>query len=325
MKDETFTISIIGKPNVGKSTMFNRLMGERIALTDQMPGLTRDRREGITSYFNVPIRVVDTAGFEGTRDLDEANLSARHLNKQMVQDMLRQTRNALIYSDLALFMLDARQGIDYSDVALFKWLTDDKLRIRGVESKLSKSAKENMRKDFHKTDEAFFNAQILGADAEKLEVGKLPGMNILDSRSRKKRRAAERSEDLRQKSLSHQSAMRTAQDGVDFSAEIPPLIFIANKCEDGFEGDVLSDFYTKFPESSSMIDPLTGEPVAPIYVSAEHGDGLTDLLQRIQACIPETKVQQYSDRKAKRLERFKEYKQMLLDEIVKMREETISN
>jgi hypothetical protein len=46
-------------------------------------------------------------------------------------------------------------------------------------------------------------------------------------------------------------------DGVDFSAKIPPIIFIANKCEDGFEGDVLSDFYTKFPEASGQIDPLT--------------------------------------------------------------------
>ncbi len=55
--------------------------------------------------------------------------------------MLRQTRNALIYSDLALFMLDARQGIDYSDVALYKWLTDEKLRIRGVETRLSKNQK----------------------------------------------------------------------------------------------------------------------------------------------------------------------------------------
>jgi GTPase len=95
----------------------------------------------IAEFFNIPIRVVDTAGFEGTRDFDEANLSARNLNKSMVQDMLKQTRNALIYSDLALFMLDARQGIDNCDVALYKWLTDEKLRIRGVETRLPKSMK----------------------------------------------------------------------------------------------------------------------------------------------------------------------------------------
>ena len=70
-------------------------------------------------------------------------------------------------------------------------------------------------------------------------------------------------------------------DGVDFSAQIPPIVFIANKCEDGFEGDVLSDFYTKFPEASGQIDPLTAQTIAPLYLSAEHGDGMTDLLQRI--------------------------------------------
>jgi GTP-binding protein len=50
LKDEIFTISLIGKPNVGKSTLFNRLMGKRVALVDKMPGLTRDRREGLSKY-----------------------------------------------------------------------------------------------------------------------------------------------------------------------------------------------------------------------------------------------------------------------------------
>lgn len=66
LKDEIYTIAIIGRPNVGKSTLFNRLMGEKLALVDKTPGLTRDRREGVTQLFNIPIRLVDTAGFEGT-------------------------------------------------------------------------------------------------------------------------------------------------------------------------------------------------------------------------------------------------------------------
>ena len=67
LKDSTFTVAIIGRPNVGKSTLFNKLMGKNLALVDRTPGLTRDRREGtITdSTFDIPIRIVDTAGFEG--------------------------------------------------------------------------------------------------------------------------------------------------------------------------------------------------------------------------------------------------------------------
>ena len=89
LKDEIYTIAIIGRPNVGKSTLFNRLMGQQMALVDRTPGLTRDRREGVTDLFGIPIRFVDTAGFEGTRWLDDKHLMKRSLNKEMVQDMLR--------------------------------------------------------------------------------------------------------------------------------------------------------------------------------------------------------------------------------------------
>lgn len=102
-------------------------MGERLALVDRTPGLTRDRREGITSLFNIPIRLVDTAGFEATTS--DATLETRQLNRQMVNDMLLQTRNALIYSDLALFVMDSRSGITHNDVMLYRWLTQKELRL----------------------------------------------------------------------------------------------------------------------------------------------------------------------------------------------------
>ena len=106
LKDEIYTIAIIGRPNVGKSTLFNRLMGQQLALVDRTPGLTRDRREGITELFGMHIRLVDTAGFEQSKNIDEITLQTRSLNKAMVADMVKQTRNALIYADLALFLLD---------------------------------------------------------------------------------------------------------------------------------------------------------------------------------------------------------------------------
>ena len=79
--------------------------------------------------FDIPVRVVDTAGFEEVRGQDDKQLRQRSLNKQLLQDMMRQTRNALIYSDLALFLMDSRKGITYNDVALYKWLIYHKLRL----------------------------------------------------------------------------------------------------------------------------------------------------------------------------------------------------
>jgi GTP-binding protein len=130
LKDDVFTISIIGRPNVGKSTLFNKFMGQKLALVDKTPGLTRDRREGIfRDVFDIPIRIVDTAGFEGTRDLDEKRLSHRNLNRKLIESMMVQTRNALIYSDLAIFVLDSREGITYNDVALYNWLHLNNLKL----------------------------------------------------------------------------------------------------------------------------------------------------------------------------------------------------
>jgi len=83
---------------VGKSTLFNTLIGNQDALVDKMPGLTRDRREGISNMFKVPIRIVDTAGFEDIDNIEDEQ--ERSVNKRMMHDMIIQTRNALLYSDL---------------------------------------------------------------------------------------------------------------------------------------------------------------------------------------------------------------------------------
>lgn len=93
------SVAIIGRPNVGKSTLFNRLTGKRLALVDDMPGLTRDRREGDASLGGVPFRVIDTAGLEDVRD---SSLEAR---------MRLQTELAVRAADVVLFMIDARAGV----------------------------------------------------------------------------------------------------------------------------------------------------------------------------------------------------------------------
>lgn len=104
------TVAIIGRPNVGKSTLFNRLVGKKLALVDDQPGVTRDRREGDATLLGCDFRVIDTAGFE---DEDAATLPGR---------MRQQTEAALREADVALFLVDARQGLTPLDEEVARWL-----------------------------------------------------------------------------------------------------------------------------------------------------------------------------------------------------------
>jgi GTP-binding protein len=95
----TLTVAIVGRPNVGKSTLFNRLVGRRVALVDDSPGVTRDRREGTGRLANIEFVVFDTAGLE--------QAAPRSLGHRMQ----RQTQAAIAMSDVILFLIDARAGI----------------------------------------------------------------------------------------------------------------------------------------------------------------------------------------------------------------------
>jgi GTP-binding protein len=92
-------VAIVGRPNVGKSTLFNRLVGKRLAIVDDTPGVTRDRREGEGRIADLRFRVIDTAGFE---DAADDSLEAR---------MRRQTERAITEADVALLLIDARAGV----------------------------------------------------------------------------------------------------------------------------------------------------------------------------------------------------------------------
>src|SRR3990170_174412 len=94
-----FSVAIVGRPNVGKSTLFNRLVGRRLALVDETPGVTRDRRTGDAHLGDLSFTVIDTAGFEEARG---DSLPAR---------MRAQTERAVAEADLALLLIDARAGV----------------------------------------------------------------------------------------------------------------------------------------------------------------------------------------------------------------------
>ncbi len=103
-------VAIVGRPNVGKSTLFNRLVGKKLALVDDRPGVTRDRREGDAHLLGLDFRIVDTAGFETD---DPQTLPGR---------MRAQTQAAVDQADCALFMVDARAGIVPLDEEIAQWL-----------------------------------------------------------------------------------------------------------------------------------------------------------------------------------------------------------
>ncbi|HYD11711.1 MAG TPA: ribosome biogenesis GTPase Der [Allosphingosinicella sp.] len=104
------TVAIVGRPNVGKSTLFNRLVGKKLALVDDRPGVTRDRREGEATLLGLDFRVIDTAGYE---DEDPETLPGR---------MRAQTEAAVREADAALFLIDARAGVTPLDEEIARWL-----------------------------------------------------------------------------------------------------------------------------------------------------------------------------------------------------------
>jgi GTPase len=110
----TFTLAIVGRPNVGKSTLFNRLVGRRLALVDDQPGVTRDLREGDARLGPLRFQVIDTAGLE---DAADESLQGR---------MRALTERAIGAADACLFLIDARTGITPLDLSL-----SDLLRRRG--------------------------------------------------------------------------------------------------------------------------------------------------------------------------------------------------
>ena len=124
----SFTLAIVGRPNVGKSTLFNRLVGKKIALVDDQPGVTRDLREGNGKLGDIKFTVIDTAGLEDARD-------------ESLQGRMRAlTEHAVEISDICLFMIDARTGVTYMDQTLATILRKNAKNVLLVANKSEGSA-----------------------------------------------------------------------------------------------------------------------------------------------------------------------------------------
>jgi GTP-binding protein len=132
------TLVLVGRPNVGKSTLFNRLTKSRAALVADLPGLTRDRHYGEARGWNGPFIVVDTGGFEPDA---RAGLSAL---------MARQTRQAIDEADAVVFLVDARQGLTPADEAIAKTLRESGRPVVLAVNKSEGLTPEVAAADFHR-------------------------------------------------------------------------------------------------------------------------------------------------------------------------------
>ena len=129
-------VAIVGRPNVGKSTFFNRLVGRRKAIVDDMPGVTRDRNYETVTRFEVPFILIDTGGFEPVSQ------------DRLLQQMREQSRLAMEEADVIIFLMDGRAGLTPSDVEVVEMLRRVKKPVFYVVNKVDGDKLENDAADF---------------------------------------------------------------------------------------------------------------------------------------------------------------------------------
>jgi GTP-binding protein len=130
-------VAIVGRPNVGKSTLFNRLLGHRRAMVDDTPGVTRDRNYANINRFDKPFILIDTGGFEPVT------------SDRMLQQMREQSRLAMEEADVILFMMDARSGLTPADIEVAEMLRRIRKPVFYVINKVDGDKLENDSAEFY--------------------------------------------------------------------------------------------------------------------------------------------------------------------------------
>ncbi|MDI6834307.1 MAG: ribosome biogenesis GTPase Der [Rhizobiaceae bacterium] len=155
----SFTVAIVGRPNVGKSTLFNRLVGKKLALVDDTPGVTRDRRPGAAKLIDLRFTIIDTAGLE---ESGPDTLQGR---------MWAQTRAAIDEADVSLFVVDAKAGLTPADQTLAEMLRRSGKPVVLVANK----------SEARGSDGGFYDAFTLGL-GEPCPISAEHGQGMLDLR-----------------------------------------------------------------------------------------------------------------------------------------------
>ncbi|HUC33896.1 MAG TPA: GTPase, partial [Ilumatobacteraceae bacterium] len=128
-------VVVVGRPNVGKSTLFNRIIGEQVAIVEDRPGVTRDRKEVEADWLGTRFLMVDTGGWQpGGNDLDEK--------------VSRQVEAAVHHADVVLFVVDATTGLTDDDQSVANWLRRIHAPVIVVANKADNDRRENERWEF---------------------------------------------------------------------------------------------------------------------------------------------------------------------------------
>jgi len=130
-------VAIVGRPNVGKSTLFNRIAGERRAIVDDMPGVTRDRNYAVVDRFDKPFILVDTGGFEPVTE------------DRMLQQMREQSLLAMEEAEVIIFLMDAKQGLTPADIEVADMLRRVDKPVFYVVNKVDGEKIENEAAEFY--------------------------------------------------------------------------------------------------------------------------------------------------------------------------------
>ncbi len=132
------TVAIIGRPNVGKSTLFNRILGSRTAIVDDVPGVTRDRNYADTVYRNRQFRLVDTGGLDPTA------------TEGMLALIRRQSEIAIAEADLLILVLDGRTGLTPADEEVVRTLRGTAKPVLYAINKIDTPKVESLIADFYR-------------------------------------------------------------------------------------------------------------------------------------------------------------------------------
>jgi GTP-binding protein len=156
----SFTVAIVGRPNVGKSTLFNRLVGKRLALVDDTPGVTRDRRMGDAKIADLNFTVIDTAGLEESP------------NDSLEGRMRDQTEAAVIEADITFFVIDSRAGVVPADKSFASMLRRSNQKVILVVNKV----------EGNKGDAGFYEAYGMGF-GDPIPISAEHGEGMIDLRN----------------------------------------------------------------------------------------------------------------------------------------------